>query len=109
MPKFSWREFVVDKLLSLRPEELHRIGTELRLIHAGEPYPRTPGELGTLLLHRAAADQKEEMLVPAVYRTLGRWVARVAITVSQAGSGKYHMMVLAQGVEPFLRVRCSAS
>jgi hypothetical protein len=34
MAKFSWREFVADRLTALPPEELMRIGKELGLIEA---------------------------------------------------------------------------
>ena len=68
LPKLSWREFIIDKLLSLPPEELRRIGTEVGLIQAGERV--APGEVATLLLRRAASKQKEEELVAAVSRCL---------------------------------------
>jgi hypothetical protein len=69
MAKFSWREFVVDKLESLPPEELHRIGVTLGLIGTDEEL--APGELSTQLMRRAGAGQKARPLVDAVYRRLG--------------------------------------
>ena len=68
VPKLSWREFIIDKLLSLPYEELHRIGTEVGLIQAGEHVP--PGEVATRLLRRAASKHKEDELVAAVSRSL---------------------------------------
>lgn len=68
VPKLSWREFIIDKLLSLPPEELHRIGAEVRLIQAGEVV--APGEVATLLLRRAASKHMEDELVTAVSRSL---------------------------------------
>jgi hypothetical protein len=70
VPKLSWREFISDKLLSLPPDELHRIGMELGLIQAGEPV--APGEVASLLLRRAASKHIEEELVAAVSRSLNR-------------------------------------
>jgi hypothetical protein len=70
VPKLSWREFIIDKLLSLPPDELHRIGAELGLIQAGEPV--APGEVANVLLRRAASKHKEEELVKAVSRSLSR-------------------------------------
>lgn len=70
MPKLSWREFIIDKLLSLPSEELHRIGTEVGLIQAGEPI--APGEVANVLLRRAASKHKEQELVAAVSRSLSR-------------------------------------
>jgi hypothetical protein len=70
MPKFSWREFTADKLLSLPPEELHRIGMDIGLIQTGESV--VPSEVATLLLRRAASKHKEDELVAAVSRSLSR-------------------------------------
>ena len=64
VPKLSWREFIIDKLLSLPPEELHRIGAEVGLIQAGEVV--APGEVATLLLRRAAS--KHDVLLPSIWR-----------------------------------------
>ncbi len=68
VPKLSWREFIIDKLLSLPPQELHRIGTEAGLIQAGELVPA--GEVATLLWRRAASKHMEDELVTAVSRSL---------------------------------------
>jgi hypothetical protein len=68
VPKLSWREFIIDKLLSLPPEELHRIGMEAGLIQADEPVAL--GEVATLLLRRADSKHKQEELVAAVSRSL---------------------------------------
>jgi hypothetical protein len=68
VPKLSWRELIIDKLLSLPPEELHRIGAEVGLIQAGEVV--APGEVATLLLRRAASKHMEDELVTAVSRSL---------------------------------------
>jgi hypothetical protein len=72
MAKFSWREFIVDRLTALPPEELLRIGTQLGLIEAVEHSVRAPGEVYKLLLRRATAQHKEALLVTAVYRSLGQ-------------------------------------
>ena len=71
MRNFSWREFVVDRLLSLPPEELRRIGIESGLIGLEDPETAAQSEVAALLMRRAAAQHREQVLVAAVYRTLG--------------------------------------
>ena len=71
MAKFSWREFVADRLTALPPEELMRIGKELGLIEAQDQAELALGAVEKLLLRRAAAQHKEAHLVTAVYTSLG--------------------------------------